>query len=290
MAIRVSKYNPIEDHLDDLPPMLYKYRTFDDDDYAIAMAAKGEVFFSSARHFNDPFENYFIPRTKLLELPNDQLKNELIRKAERDFPSRSRLEQRALVLKAFSRFKKIRNNPAHGAGELLEMQYRKFGILSLVKEPFSLPMWAYYANEHRGMWIGLRTEAIAHCQKKVLHNKGLMVLHDVNYVSDLPKINIDTEDVSNNEFSNISEIEPVHCTKSKQWEHEQEIRLIYWNKPDYKYTFGTDAIAEVIVGMRADDKDIEKLQIAMDEADSDAKLRRAKKANLRYGIEFEELT
>ena len=247
-----KSFNPIEENLDKLPPLLYKYRVFDKDGYGVKMATKGEAFFSSARNFNDPFEHYFIPESKFIDLPDDELKHYIYKKTKQRFPKKDRWERKKLERVAFKRAMILRDDPTIGAAELLELQYEKFGVLSLVKDWNSLPMWAYYAENHEGFCIGFRTEVFAKNQKKLLTEKGvLLALHDVIYTDEIPHINIDTPLDGDSSDEHFDETEAVHCTKSIHWEHEDEIRMIMWNHPNTTYSFGTDAIGEVIIGLNA---------------------------------------
>ena len=66
-------FNPLSDNIEDLPKVFYKYRSFDPDGYAIQLAINGDAYFASAKDFNDPFDNYFIPKTKLANLEGVEL-------------------------------------------------------------------------------------------------------------------------------------------------------------------------------------------------------------------------
>lgn len=73
-------------------------------------------------------------------------------------------------------------------------------ICSLTKNPNSSPMWALYADEHRGCCIEL--EVTSKCWTRV----------KVKYTTTMPNIQNSVEDII--------------TTKSKEWEHQDEIRYI----------------------------------------------------------------
>ena len=285
-----NSYNPIEENLENLPSLLYKYRAFDEDNYGIKMATTGEAFFSSARNLNDPFEHYFIPESKFIDLPEDELKQYIYKKTKQRFPKANQLERKELERRAWKRAMIHREDPTIAAVELLELQYEKFGILSLVRDWNSLPMWAYYSENHEGICIGLKTEVIAKKQKQLLTEEDiLLALYDVIYTIEIPHINVDTPLDDDSADENFDETEAVHCTKSIHWKHEDEIRLIMWNHPGTAYSFGTDAIGEVIIGLNAKDDNVEKLKDELRRVKSNAIIKRAIKSKEKYGLTFEEI-
>jgi len=282
----MSEYNPIEENLDQLPPLLYKYKSFDEEGYGISMAAKGELFFPSAQKFNDPFENYFLPESKMIDLPEDELKEYIHKKTRQRFSDVTREKRIELESTAFERAQKFKDDPSLAAEEMLEHQYEQFGILSLVKEPTSLPMWAYYSNNHSGICIGLKTKALAEYQKFMFQeHQNLLLLHDVNYTEQIPEVSIDTP--LDDSETKVKEEELVHYTKSNQWQHEDEIRLIFWNHPNSTCELGPDAIGQVIVGIEADDENVKELINELKSNNSNAVVKRAKKSSYEYGLDFE---
>lgn len=283
-------YNPIDENLDNLPSLLYKYRVFDDDNYGIKMATTGEAFFSSARNLNDPFEHYFIPESNFIDLPEDELKQYIYKKTKQRFPEANRLQRKELELRAWKRAMIHREDPTIAAAELLELQYERFGILSLVRDWNSLPMWAYYSENHSGFCVGLKTGVIAEKQKKLLVEKQILIaLHDVIYTDEIPHINIDTPLDGDTSDEHFDETEAVHCTKSIHWEHEDEIRMIMWNHPDTALSFGTDAVGEVIIGLNAKEENVEKLIDELKKVKSNAIIKRAMKSKEKYGLAFKKI-
>lgn len=286
-----TEYNPIIDNLEKLPPLLYKYRTFDNDGHGISMAKNGEVYFPSASQLNDPFETYFIPESKFPDLPENELKEYIKSKTRQYYSHLDPESQKKLNEIALKRAKIHRENPYKAAEELLELQDKKFGILSLVKKRDSLPMWAYYSNNHQGMCIGLKTQVIAEQQIKLIEEtKQLMLLHDVIYTNNIPHVNIDLPLEEESSIEKSEEEEKVHYTKSSQWEHEEEIRLIYWEHTNESFLFGTRSIGEIIVGMEAHDENVELLLNELREVDSQANVLQASKSPHQFGLDFDEIS
>jgi hypothetical protein len=123
----------------------------------------------------------------------------------------------------------------------------ELGILCLSKPRNDIPMWSYYANEHRGIAVGI----------------------DIDKLGRLPDgprgfVNYRKERVRVNPFSGAFNKERVKTifTKSHAWRHEQEYRRVFRLSdlisppagPDgvkrYFWDIGSDAIREVILGCR----------------------------------------
>lgn len=173
---------------------------------------------------------------------------------------------------------------------MLELQYDKFGILSLAKICDSLPMWAYYSDNHTGMCIGLKTSELAKHQKYILTEKEeLIVLYDVNYTDEIPRINIDLPLDGNMSKEEFKEEETVHHTKSVHWKYEEEIRLIYWDNPNKAYSLGKEAIGEVLLGINVEEENVENLINNLIDTGSNTTVKKAKKSSHHYGLEFEKV-
>lgn len=103
-------------------------------------------------------------------------------------------------------------------------------ICSLSKTPTSSPMWALYADENKGCCIEL--EVTSKTWKSV----------DVKYQSEMPNVN--------------NTVEEIITTKSKEWEHQQEVRLLKRIEMGRKNTRTMSIkIKRIIFGLRV--KDVE---------------------------------
>lgn len=123
------------------------------------------------------------------------------------------------------------------------------GIYSLSKRIDNELMWAYYASGHSGYAIIIDTDVLAN---SFGHGKwGGMHEIDVHYSAKLPRFEIDK--IGKQKFE-----ETLSClvgTKSKAWEHEAELRLVFDKggrclKIDYRavkgFVFGYRMAAEDI--------------------------------------------
>ncbi len=252
------------------------------------MARSGDVYFADAREFNDPFDCFFIPSSKLSHMDDLELKHYISKKTKFHFPNADTRERRRITSKGIQRVQRSRLGSTEMVDAVMQHQYEKIGICSFVKNNFSIPMWAYYANNHKGMCIGIKTNVIAQHQRKLLERAKLMQLHEIKYESNIPITNIDLEstDITKNEMDEISR---TFYTKSDEWDHEGEVRLIFWDHTRKTYSFGSNAVGEVIVGLQATQKNIDRLIAALKEEEARTVVKRARRLYDRYGMDFDTI-
>ena len=80
----------------------------------------------------------------------------------------------------------------------------------------SLLMWAYY-NNHKGICIGLNKEAVLKCCQYKFIGFTFPFVREVNYKDILQKPDY---------FKDHPSLFDLLLTKAKDWEHEQEVRII----------------------------------------------------------------
>lgn len=279
--------NPIDERLNDCPPVLFKYRSFDVDGYGIALAAKGEAFFASPLTFNDPFECALIPKTQLAEMTPAQQRLALNEKTKKHFPGVSRAERRRRTQDAMVRLRKMQRQSPRIDDALVRIHRQKIGVMSLAHSSTSIPMWAYYGENHTGLCVGIRTSCIAHVQRQLSKQRELLMLYKAAYTDTVPIVGVDAPDEMDEDQRREAML-PFY-TKSSCWRHEDELRLLYWGHPNTVLRFGSAAIAEVVVGARASREDIDKLIAALDQANSSANVYQATLSETMYEVELSDV-
>lgn len=124
---------------------------------------------------------------------------------------------------------------------------KKIGISCFCKTKTSDEMWSKYSDGHKGMCL----------QFDVLKDPELFTLaKPVNYVNDLPIYN---------HFKDFNEIiDKVIITKTKEWQYEQEIRIIKGpsemkaQNHGQAFPFKPEALEKVIFGCKTDKETIDK--------------------------------
>ena len=174
----------------------------------------------------------YIPNPKLLNDPNEgyldfsEFYKELA-ELEKDYPGSERTRN-------------IRR--------LLKEECEEVGVFSLSKYCTIECLWSYYANGHKGFCIEYDLSKLM---------KSLKIDCDfpieVTYKSNRDSINFDeTEDLL--EHKRKAFIRYFHFTKSKEWEQEQEIRIVTYNQGYYDIT--EDCIKAIYFGKRCSDENI----------------------------------
>lgn len=161
-----------------------------DIDGGLAMLSNSNMQFTNATRLNDPFDCH----PSLIDFSNVP-------------DERMRVWGKDLVMKAeYGQFEQRRNNT---------------WLCSLSKVNNSLLMWSYYSN-HRGVCIGLNMEKTRKCLSNILCSIYIGALEfDVQYkeIINRPDYFHTYEDYFRYQLS----------TKAKEWEHEQEVRLVLIN-------------------------------------------------------------
>lgn len=166
--------------------ILYKYRAINKN--TIELAKNGKAWFARVTSLNDPFEGDFAFSEKLTSQISKQVNSDTGAKNECgvDLAKQIRFSMR-----------------------------RKRCILSLSKTNSDILLWSHYANEHKGVCIGIDING-KRADSTFVKNLNGSILHKVKY-SDDPII---IGDYSTNSMASVL------TQKSRQWKYEKEYRLI----------------------------------------------------------------
>ena len=288
MLPKSNDLNPMDENAERIPSILYKYRSFDSCGHSVQLASNGEAYFASAKDFNDPFDNYFIPTTEMTTYEGEELVVFLLKKAKQHYPGADESKIQQLVELGKEQHQRMKDGDPRAIESVLHVQYNGFGIFSLTPDPGSLPMWAYYGDCHKGMCVGLRSAVIAQHQSALLRQNMLLMLHKVDYSSRPPEICIDIG-AGGMTDTQRDQLEATLYTKYEHWKHEDEYRLIFHRYVGRSYIFGTDAVAEVIIGSRASEEDMAVLLGQLNRSESKATVKRAVRSQSQYALELKEV-
>lgn len=186
---------------------LYKY--FSINKSLCSTLINNEIWFSNPNNFNDPFDcnlkcnyvtdSFFKERTEnlLREAYNSAIRNESFFK-----------EHKILTLISDSHEQK-RKEETDRINKQLQDKVSQTGISCFSKTHLNIVMWSHYSDNHRGVCLAFNAS------EKVFFDK----CHEVRYVEDFPNTDsiLGVDDNSQN-F--------LFSTKSKDWEYEQEVRVI----------------------------------------------------------------
>ena len=252
--------------------LLYKYVSED----RISILRDGLIRFSQPQAFNDPFEL----KPHVVEIMDrDNLENtvtesfpELIRGEYDKQPQELRTAIPWEFYSAFAESKReeiignIYSLSGHAATivekSIHEGMARIIGILSLTESHSNLLMWAHYANSHQGFVVELDSSN-SFFNKQKSEDDELRHLRKVSY-----------SEIRPNTPLNQLRGPDIFLMKSKEWEYEQEWRMLLplddsdrkIEKTPYDihlFRLPFEAITSVIVGARAEQETLEKIQSAV---------------------------
>ena len=216
-----------------LPKKLYKYQGTED--FRISTLENNEIYFSSKDKLNDPFD--------LLPIYYD--KNEIDKL----------LDNKELNIIEID--------------NILENAANNMGILSLSTTPLNMPLWAHYANNHKGICIEYDIESIK--DKDIYFKYRILKVH---YISE----RIDVTDIlkklfeyikNNDEYNQLRIAQCFYMTmtlKHKDWYYEDEWRIFMpleeccSSKEIGRYK-NPLRISTIYVGKDCEENDIEKIKL-----------------------------
>lgn len=269
----------------DTPPVLYKYRPFDANGFDINLITQGRVWFSSARHFNDPFDSsvhLFID-----SVPWETQLRHAMGLLRRTNPTLNREQRRVIATRQL----KERERDPNRSQQFQQSQQRQnetaFGICCLTPVYDDLLMWAHYSDNHTGFCIGFHSHVIERWQQEfVVTNQSLLDLVKIEYSEEMPRLGFYETMLSDDWQDGLMKLV---TTRSIYWSYEQEYRLMYWDHPDTALALGREVVAEVIFGCRADDSDITGVFSALGSGGVTVPLYKARKHSTKFALEFDRI-
>ena len=220
---------------------LYKYTPHNNDSRKYEIITKSQLWFSKVESFNDPIDSKLDYKQKY---------------------TRAEIEE---YWKSF-----LKNNPQHPQtitqildnwgdntpfveqqNRVFEMYRGELGVHCFSKNPENILMWSHYANNHKGIVYEFKVDLFKSTNS--LTNSFNGNHYKVNYPKDksyelLSYTKIGKE--RNDQFA--TEL----LTKAKDWEYEEEYRMIDFEKSGNK-TFKKDSLVSIIFGVRTSDIEID---------------------------------
>lgn len=221
------------------PKYLYKYKPIpsadnsEEQDRFEDIILRNKLFFASPKNFNDPFDCQIVPN-----IPND--KKQIFKSYVELLKSSKKKYSESLKLRSEHKniLNKLPNPKQHFENEIKALLKEYMRVFCLSEDGASVPMYAHYANDHRG------------CCLKFQADKGFFsAARKVHYNSDYPSVDY--------LGSTAEERSKVLLTKAKCWEYEKEWRLIKevsYIETDRHYDFSEHLLVGIILGYRVSEK------------------------------------
>jgi hypothetical protein len=295
----------VESKTRDKPPprILYKYTSLET---AIAVMRSRRLRFQSPLNFNDPLDGQWnilwqvetpehfqqmvrkmvSPGLDLGRILDPQMQQEIEKiRADHDACTTESQREQFIVDRA-KRFE-----PGIVARPRLSKALKQIRVLCLSAIPDSLPMWAYYADHHRGAVLGFNTHS--------LEREWQVSVHPIRYLQALPPVmdpmqmmdvyvyGSEVPDSSDGEARVMAQTWSL--SKADAWAHENEWRFgfISPNPDPHQYAdvpFPKEALVEVAAGCQCDKQAITRLHYEAASKYPDAKFIEAKRHSQKFSL------
>lgn len=143
---------------------------------------------------------------------------------------------------------------------IFKNSFERDGIVCFSKRADINPLWAHYAENHTGIVLGFKADKDK--------NSCLLLAQEVTYQDERPMLAKNIKEYYQRSFfySDVDNardyVDRIHYTKCKNWDYEEELRLILPNYIDpavghYDLPFLPHELEEIYFGSRANDSDIQ---------------------------------
>lgn len=222
------------------PERFYKYRSLsskEDQDRVRQIVVDSQIYFSSARSFNDPFDLH--PTFDLTASP-DVHRRDCVRLAI-EYGNMSEVEAEAeadrIMLTSLSAERIAETEQGIQAVHNWVMQ--RIGVLCVSTKSNDILMWPHYADSHKGI-----------CLEFDARSSFMISAQKVLYSQERDPIN---------PYLNREEtmLEKALLTKSQHWAYESEYRLLQTSKGPGLVPFNPEVLTSIIIGVNADSATID---------------------------------
>lgn len=240
------------------PNKLYKFRDFSGNTDKIIL--NSEFYFASPKKFNDPFDCN-------LSYRQNYTQEEILARYEY-LTSRLSFTKDQFIKKYGLNLEEFLNKYPKLNDKLVSQS----GILSLSKSSKNITMWSHYANEHKGLAFELHVDE----DYDFFHGYGIVEYKEKYDL--LSYTNLTNEDYTK-----------LFLTKYTDWEYEEEIRVIDYNKNGIR-KFNKKALKTIYFGYRADETNIKKtIQLCQLNGFEQVIFKKAKLIPGKFALDFDEI-
>jgi len=230
----------------------FKYRPLTDP-HTKDIFEKRELWYGTPASFNDPFDcnlplNCNGSSDEEIEDCSTEIAKILgIRLSDDDLKSTVDVTKSGRINDLFSKWRKE--------------VYKDSSVYCFSKKGDSIPMFAYYADAHKGISIEFSFSILdmpcgySLAQQMFVRNKIIPL--GVDYSNDFPELNLIELVLNHNPRTLARNLIGV---KAKQWEHEEEYRIFRDQIPAGTVPFAPPIIKRIILGEKTGNKEMEKIK------------------------------
>lgn len=274
---------------DTSPKILYKYANWSDKHHK-KIITDNEIYFASAKRFNDPFDSDIPLRYDIRsDEDNFTIILQLVRNKHPDWDS-IKIDTEAKKILAQRNWENEKNKIV---AENLRIQYvfHQKRIFSLSSIYDNILMWSHYANSHRGFCVGFNIKRIEEYFEKYCDDTECpILLYKVKYERLFPEL------VLGPDFNDPSIVIDALTTKAEEWKYEHEWRYILtlpealMSQIDFILKLPDGIISEVILGCRMSRERIDEIVGIVEGKSIKPKLFKANRSKDSFSLRIEEIT
>jgi len=249
------------------PPYFYKYYSVNNENFKFIerIFTHDELFFPSPKQFNDPFDSKI---QLCYDASNDDWRQFLESLLEKYAPQISAEEKEIKITNILKeeRHKRMPEN-------LFNSYLDEMGVFCMSERKDHILMWSHYAQGHSGVCLEF---------KAISTNPFFVIAQKVYYQDSYPQVNFFTS-------SQDEQMQAILLTKSKQWEYEQEWRIINHDNGPGIYKFPRELLTGVILGCKISEEYKKKIKELITGREPLPKLYQAEIKKDTFGIDITEI-
>ncbi|MCL1048438.1 DUF2971 domain-containing protein [Shewanella abyssi] len=259
----------------DRPKTLFKFEPFNEQ--TLKNLKNQEVYFSSPKRFNDPFDcdmspTYTVPTDSAVVFIQTKLREKGIKEC---FPPE---DIKKLELMTTAEIQTIAINAAKNELEKFRVKFRETrGICCFSDEKGDLLMWAHYASSYQGFCLEFDTSFLP-----------FTVPYKVVYQEELPQMDVTLINTEEDPDVLQRHIFQLFCTKSKSWEYEREWRCIH-EKADQAFKYKRNALKAIYFGPNMKIENLRSISLILQKHNPNVELWRGERSSSKFKVEFEKL-
>jgi hypothetical protein len=239
------------------PEILWKYRSWGD--HAKSMIVSSEVYFATLTELNDPLDSHWCERLPMNKRERLRFIKHLCAKTFPDDTALQRVDHLATLIQQVSDL--TRDSPS---GLIRTVAKADYGVLCLSEINYDFLMWSHYADHHKGICVGIRTDRMA--RKRFL---------PCRYCEDAPVIDAwDYIRISRGQFVDAA------MSKAAHWSYENEWRTV--DQPGAKRYPG--CVDSIVLGVRIEEATRAAVLAAVTESEHPIKVFQAMLHRTKYQL------
>jgi len=267
------------------PKSLYKFRCWNSEKHR-RILTEDQIWFTSARKFNDPFDCTIPLRYDLLS--DEDFVQRAAKLATRYNPAldSAKTNQEARSLLATHPFRDPKR-VEDAKRDLTDSIINSYGIFSLSAVLENILMWSHYADSHRGFCIEYDSQKLMDMFDRLFDKSELIIfLRPIKYMSEYP-IPIPSPDLDDDKDDETWM--QLLTTKSNYWSYEKEWRCLYVGQVNKGLVLDPGIITSVYLGCRMLPEHRNQIANLLSSRSPKVALYQAEKVENAFGLDFHRI-